>query len=86
MGVVIDLRPAKAQANAVFTFAERQLADRLIDLNGDLRAVALRLLAVDRGRARWPIPADEQATLATRLVEIGRQLRAHAGGDSDGAA
>jgi hypothetical protein len=55
MGAVIDGPSKTRQAQPMFTFAERQVADKLIDLNNDLRAVALQLLAVDRGRSRWPL-------------------------------
>jgi hypothetical protein len=85
MGVVIDLPRRPVQAPTMFVFAERQLADALMDVNNDLRAFALQLLAVDWGRTRWPCASEEQAILATRLIELGRRLQAHAGG-SDGAA
>jgi hypothetical protein len=64
----------------MFTFAERQLADKLIDLNNDLRAVALQLLAVDRGRARWPLAPEDQADLATQMIELGQRLQTHLDG------
>jgi hypothetical protein len=60
------------------THDERVLVAGLGSLNADLSRYVLKVIEADHQGTHWPHTAQDEATLALRMVELAGQLQIHA--------